>query len=466
MSLWRRAGLTLAALACPAFARGAVPPALTVDLGGGVRLELVLVKAGSFRQGSPPTEAGRGDDETAHDVTLTRDYYIGRLPVTRGQFARFAAETSYRTEAEKGTSGGSGFDGHGLVQRKEFTWRNPGFAQADDHPVVLVTYDDALAFAQWLARKAHRAVALPTEAQWEKACRGGSSARFYRGASDDEARTIAWFKANAGNGTRPAGQKTPNALGLFDMSGNANEWVRDWYGPYSDAPATDPEQMRSTLSDKPRRVLRGGSWLRDVSSVRCAARYRNTPGSRNADNGFRVVASVEESAPTPAAVATTARSTGPVRAPDDGAISWAIRGVGGVISLLCVLATLAPFFLLLRFVLRRGGAAGVRSHVVDDGFWIYSPDNTRGRPISYTAVVDGVDAPGTIPSPGSEGQFIYTGARPSNVRIGAMGAAAAAGVMAGSALDDEYRRRRELDDEERRQRATRSSTDTGFPSAY
>jgi formylglycine-generating enzyme required for sulfatase activity len=464
MRLWRRAGLVLAAVACPALARGAAPPTLTVDLGGGVRLELVLVKAASFRQGSPRTEAGRGDDETAHDVTLSRDYYIGRLPVTRGQFARFAAETSYRTEAEKGTSGGSGFDGHALVQRKEFTWRNPGFAQADDHPVVLVTYDDALAFAQWLARKAHRAVALPTEAQWERACRGGSSARFYRGASDDEARTIAWFKANAGNGTRPTGQKTPNALGLFDMSGNANEWVRDWYGPYSDAPATDPEQRRSTLSDKPRRVLRGGSWLRDVDSVRCAARYRNTPGSRNADNGFRVVASAEEDAAGAGLPATPlAPRAGPASPRPKDALT---EGVGAALGALCALGGLSAIVLVFLKLIRRGGAGGVRSHIVDDGFWIYSPDATRGRPISYTAIVDSVDAPGTIPSPGSEGQFIYTGARPSNVRLGAMGAAAAAGVMAGSTLDDEYRRRRELDEEERRQRAARSSTDTGFPSAY
>jgi sulfatase-modifying factor enzyme 1 len=399
-------------------------------------------------------------------VTISRDFYVGKYPVTRGQFARFVAEAGYRTEAEKGTSGGSGFDGQGLVQRKEFNWKSPGFDQDDDHPVVIVTYDDAQAFTQWLSRKAGRATGLPTEAQWEMACRAGSKARFYQGASDDEARTIAWFKANAGNGTRAVGQKKPNALGLYDMSGNVNEWVLDWYGPaYGGAAVTDPLESRSTLSDKPRRVLRGGSWFKDVRNVRCAARYRNTPGSRNADNGFRVVASVDA---RPVAAATTASAQPAVSA---GAASGGTgEGSSPWLPLLFILGMLGFAVWFVATIARRvfgGRAPGVRTHIGDDGFWIYSPDQTRGRPISYRVAVGGADQEGTIASPGSQGEYVYTGGRPTAVKVLGMAAAAAAAGALGQRLvsrDDDGQRRR--DEEERRRRDSSSPPFSGYPSAY
>jgi formylglycine-generating enzyme required for sulfatase activity len=448
----------------------AADASLRVDLGGGVHLDLVLVKAGTFRQGSPATEAGRGDDENARDVTISRDFYIGKVPVTRGQFARFVTETGYRTEAEKGTSGGSGFDGQALVQRKEFNWKNPGFPQDDEHPVVIVTYDDAQAFTEWLSRKAGHAAALPTEAQWEMACRAGSKARFYQGASDDEARTIGWFKQNAGNGTRAVGQKKPNALGLLDMSGNVNECVLDWYAPsYGEAAVTDPLESRSTLSDKPRRVLRGGSWLRDVRNGRCAARYRNTPGSRNADNGFRVVASVD-ARPVAAAVPQKAASAGAAAEPPGEGWSGP-GGAWGVLAVLaCPVVMLAGLVWAAVMIVRRltgGGAPGVRTHIGDDGFWIYSPDNARGRPISYSALVDGVEQPGTIAAPGSQGEYVYTGARPSSVKVLGMASALAAGAspLVGQSETDAERRRREREAERERERRDRDSF-RGYPSAY
>ncbi|HEY8149783.1 MAG TPA: SUMF1/EgtB/PvdO family nonheme iron enzyme, partial [Vicinamibacteria bacterium] len=297
------------------------------------------------------------------------------------------------------------------------------------------------------------------------ACRAGSKTRFYQGASDDEARTIAWFKANAGNGTRAVGQKKPNALGLYDMSGNVNEWVLDWYGPaYGDAAVTDPLESRSTLSDKPRRVLRGGSWLKDVRNVRCAARYRNTPGSRNADNGFRVVASVDRGGV--AAASASPRAAAPARSAPEPEDEWS--WLNTVVVLLCPLGMLAGLGLLIAKLvgrLRGGGASGVRTHIGDDGFWIYSPDQTRGRPISYRVAVGGANQEGTIASPGSQGEYVYTGGRPTGVNVLGMAAATGAAGALGQRLisrDDDRQRRR--DEEERRRRD--SSSFTGYPSAY
>jgi formylglycine-generating enzyme required for sulfatase activity len=413
------------------------PDTLTVDLGGS-RLDLVLVKAGTFQQGSPSTEQDRGDDEAQRQVRLTRDFYLGRTEVTRGQFARFAAETGYRTEAEKGTSGGFGFDGKTLVQKPEFNWRNPGFAQTDDHPVSLVTWHDATAFAAWASKKAGRTLRLPSEAEWEYGARAGSSSRFAAGDPDAAALGSGWFKPNAGDGTRPVGGKKPNRFGLLDMAGNVAEWCEDWYGPYTPGSVDDPLETRSSFGDKPRKVLRGGSWLRDPRKGRSAARDRQTPGSRNADNGFRLAADAAAGpvAAPPPATAPAAAATSPTPGPavkQEGSTSDAIAGLLMLASLFgcCGLGIVVPLWLLLRrrnaeaarplTIAPRGrpaGAGDVRVRVEDDGFWLIAPQLPAGSLVRYRARLRGADtADEVVVEPSPEGQFVYTSGRPADVEV-------------------------------------------------
>jgi formylglycine-generating enzyme required for sulfatase activity len=415
---------------------------LALNLGSGASLETVLVKAATFRQGSPPAEAGRGDDEAAREVTISQDFYIGKYEVTVGEFRRFVGETGYKTEAEKGTSGGFGWNGTALDQRFEFNWKNPGFAQTDRHPVTIVTFDDALAFTRWLSKRIGRPVTLPTEAQWELAARGGLTSAFPSLGKGSRVADLGWSKANAPDGTRPVGTKDPNAIGLFDMAGNVAEWCLDWYGPYPPGPLTDPLETRMTLSDKPRRVLRGGSWLRDAKNGRSAARHRNTPGSRNADNGFRVVAALA-SAPEPAAAPSSSGSQGSGSDAAEDPSTLAL-GVGVLATFLAVLiAVLVGIVRLVKRLFMGGSAEGVRTSIEDDGFRIRTAPLKAGSRVHYRYVVDGQEKTGSLKSPDAAGisQMVYTGSRPSSVEILGVtrpgeALAAARPVPAPSAHDD------------------------------
>jgi formylglycine-generating enzyme required for sulfatase activity len=408
---------------------------LVLDLGA-VPLAMRKVSHGSFVQGAAPTDALHDrDEEPPHPVKLTQDFWIGTYPVTRGQFAKFVADSRYVTEAEKGQSGGSGWDGKGLVQRKDFTWKNPGFTQTDEHPVVLVTFGDAGAFAAWASRRTGKRVRLPTEAEWEFAARGGGASPWFVGSDADKA-SFGWFKSNAGNGTRPVGQRKANPFGLYDVAGNVYEWCADIYAPYRDGASVDPWVTGAAPGEPERRVLRGGSWLRDSKKARTTARYRNAPGSRNADNGFRVVVTLDEpvnldlreasmpssvSAPALPAPTPSSRSGGGTDPSPNAAepFSWGLLGAAPLAA-----ASAAVAWMLLRR--KRSSAraepsaarspSGITTRVGEDGFFVRAPLAPPGSRVRYTCVVNGVEVADAVPLSGEE-TFVYTGAPPTGIQI-------------------------------------------------
>jgi len=228
---------------------------VSLDLGGGVKMEFVLIPAGKFMMGSPETGKDRRANETQHEVTISKPFYMGRYEVTQEQY-------------------------------EAITGMNPSHFKGAKNPVETVSWEDAQEFCKKLSAKTGKTVQLPTEAQWEYACRAGTKTRFYSGDADGDLDGVGWYDSNSGNTTHPVGEKKPNSWGLYDMHGNVWEWCQDWYGEYAAGAATDPQGAASG----PFRVLRGGCWRGNPESCRSAYRYNSPPGYRvNLDGGFRVV---------------------------------------------------------------------------------------------------------------------------------------------------------------------------------
>lgn len=272
-----------------------------------IGMTFVPIPPGTFTMGSPAEEPRRERQETAHEVTISSGFLLGRHEVTVGQFKRFVRDTGHRTDAERDGKGAYGIDAAGKIgdMEPQFTWRSPGFEQADDHPVVDVTWNDAQAFCAWLGGREGRRYRLPTEAEWEYACRAGTRSPYQHGDDPEglaergniadataRSRYPAWtIGIRAADGhvcTAPVGSFKPNAFGLFDMHGNVWEWCADHYvpGSYTADPQTDPTGP-ATGND---RVQRGGGWSSDSPKGRSAARVgRDATGYRGGYLGFRVV---------------------------------------------------------------------------------------------------------------------------------------------------------------------------------
>jgi len=224
---------------------------------------------------------------------------MGKHEVTLGQFKQFVTESGYKTLQER-TRIETWYAWLGRVGKDEgnATWRRPNFDQTDDHPVTNLMRTDALAFCDWLSKREGKPYRLPTEAEWEYACRAGTTTPWSFGNDEKLAEVHTWFKPNSSATTHSVGMKKPNPWGLHDMHGNVAEWVSDAYGPYPNAMRTDPRGP-APIPNEPKAVIRGGSWADDAHgpnpawNLRSSSRYYiYFPRIKLNWVGFRVVMAV------------------------------------------------------------------------------------------------------------------------------------------------------------------------------
>lgn len=220
----------------------------------GVSFEMVLVEGGTFRMGatSEQEDEAESDEKPVHSVTLS-SYYIGKNEVTQALW-----------QAVMGS--------------------NPSCFEGSDLPVEDVSWNDCQEFIQKLNRLTGRNFRLPTEAEWEFACRGGNNSRGYKYSGSNNLGSVAWYVGNSGDKTHPVGTKAPNELGIYDMSGNVWEWCGDWYANYTSNSQTNPKGPQSGSY----RVSRGGSWLNIVRFCRSSYRRDNDPTIRFNRLGLRL----------------------------------------------------------------------------------------------------------------------------------------------------------------------------------
>ena len=233
------------------------------------------------------------DERPVHRVYVS-EFFIGRFPVTNDEYAKFVHATGYPAPIVRGlpliTLGGR----ESLFRETAapYVWENnqPPSAHGS-HPVVLVKYEDALAYCEWLSVTIGGSVRLPTESEWEKAARGGTEGQRYPWGNDIDASRGNFLTDPATRnqrGTRPTGTYTPNEYGLYDVCGNVWEWVHDWYSAdyYGSGEMRDPRGPQSGNL----RILRGGSWVNDdVAMLRCAYRHKVPPDTYAYSIGFRIV---------------------------------------------------------------------------------------------------------------------------------------------------------------------------------
>ena len=227
----------------------------------GVSFSMVMVEGGTFTMGAQSTSAGSGnydsdaysDESPVHQVTVG-DFYMGKYEVTQELWSAVMGS-------------------------------NPSVFTGTNLPVEAVSWEDCQTFITKLNGLAGKTFRLPTEAEWEYAARGGNKSQGYKYSGGDSIGDVAWNYSNSSATTHEVGTKTPNELGLYDMSGNVWEWCSDWHGSYSSSSQTDPAGPSTGSS----RVLRGGSWSEHAGYCRVSYRSCHTPSTRYGDLGLRLV---------------------------------------------------------------------------------------------------------------------------------------------------------------------------------
>ena len=244
--------------------RAGLEPVLTLDLGGNVKWEGVLIPAGTFVMGSPAGEAKTPVEsamEKQHKVTFTQPFYMGKLELTQAQYQKVAGD-------------------------------NPSTTKGDDLPVHNVTWQNAQDFCEKMSKQTGRDVQLPTEAQWEFACRAGTTTPYYNGSQITDLDKIAWYNGNSGGKVHSGGQKLPNAWGLYDMLGNIREFVRDLYAAAPLEDGTDPTGPKE--GDPKNHGVRGAAYTANAAGALNARSATRRPTEGLGNTGFRIIVGVSQ----------------------------------------------------------------------------------------------------------------------------------------------------------------------------
>ncbi|MGD0896657.1 MAG: formylglycine-generating enzyme family protein [Thermoguttaceae bacterium] len=292
-------------LATPAIGAAKAGPTITLDLGGGITLEAVLIPAGKFLMGRAPTEKDKAMDQRQragaykgefnpktigvleypqHEVTISKPFYMGKYEVTNEQYEKVMGISPSRWKDPRNPVEGGSIPHVRGMKKYQGTVVDPSFKTGT------LTWDDTQAFCKKVGELTGKTVRLPTEAEWEYAARAGGPPPEFTKEDLDE---IAWWNGNSEGKPHSVGQKKPNAWGLYDMFGNVYEWTQNWFEPYTADAVVDPKGPDSPLDVWPSKVIRGG-WYgpgRGPGQSLSTIKFCKPGGNKfsRGDIGFRVV---------------------------------------------------------------------------------------------------------------------------------------------------------------------------------